>query len=164
MLFGKLLRGLKSSTMGCVPIFHHSVDWKVHAIVHALRISGVNEPLGRIKIWFGSELDEPFGSGPPHSDQDVFHTYVWLVITTRLVKVRLHVPSQRCACFPEFLANVSERQILWSLCSVVFHAVTLKLPIQTSPSVATKLRWKMSKFQENKHTPMPVSVTVNVFQ
>ena len=29
--------------------------------------------------------------------------------------------------------------ILWSLCSVVFHALTLKLPIQTSLSVAPKL-------------------------
>ena len=30
--------------------------------------------------------------------------------------------------------------ILWSLCSVVFHALTLKLPIQTSHSVAPKLQ------------------------
>ena len=44
------------------------------------------------------------------------------------------------ACFPEFLQNVSERQILWSLCSVVFHAITLKLPIQTSLSVVPKFQ------------------------
>ena len=41
--------------------------------------------------------------------------------------------------FPEFLQNFSERQILWSLCLVVFHALTLKLPIQTSLSVVPKL-------------------------
>ena len=35
--------------------------------------------------------------------------------------------------------NFSECQILWSLCSVVFHALTLKLPNQTSLSVAPKL-------------------------
>ena len=39
----------------------------------------------------------------------------------------------------KFLEHFSERQILWSLCSVVFHATTLKLPIQTSLSVAPKL-------------------------
>ena len=44
-----------------------------------------------------------------------------------------------CARFPEILQNFSERQILWSLCSVVFHALTLKLPIQTSLSVVPKL-------------------------
>ena len=38
--------------------------------------------------------------------------------------------------FLSFLENVSERQILWSLCSVVFHALTLRLPIQTLHSVA----------------------------
>ena len=41
-----------------------------------------------------------------------------------------------CALFPEFLQNFSERQILWSLCSIVFHALTLKLPIQTLLYVA----------------------------
>ena len=48
---------------------------------------------------------------------------------------------------------------LWSLCSVVFHALTLKLPIQTSLSVAPELKvsfeftWKMSKFQKYEYTP-----------
>ena len=32
-----------------------------------------------------------------------------------------------CARFLEFVQNFSERQILWSLCSVVFHAFALKL-------------------------------------
>ena len=63
-----------------------------------------------------------------------------------------------CVRFPEILQNFSERQILWSLCSVVFDALTLRLPIQTSLPVAPKLsvffafRWKLSKFQENEHT------------
>ena len=61
---------------------------------------------------------------------------------------------QGCACFPEFVPNLSECHILWSLCSVVFLALTLKLSIQTSISVEPKLPvpWKMSKFKENKHT------------
>ena len=44
-----------------------------------------------------------------------------------------------CARFAQNLQNFSERQILWSLCSVVFHALTLKSLIQTSLSVAPKL-------------------------
>ena len=43
------------------------------------------------------------------------------------------------ARFPEFYQNFSERQILWSLCLVVFHALTLKLPIQTLLSVVPEL-------------------------
>ena len=39
--------------------------------------------------------------------------------------------KQGCARFPKFKQNFSERQILWSLCSVVFHTFTLQLPIQT---------------------------------
>ena len=48
------------------------------------------------------------------------------------------------------LQNFSERQILWSLCSVVFHALTLKLPIQTSLSVAPKIPVSLSS-AENCH-------------
>ena len=48
--------------------------------------------------------------------------------------------GQWCACFPDFLQNFRERQILSSLCSVVFHALPLRLPIQTSLSVAPKLQ------------------------
>ena len=44
------------------------------------------------------------------------------------------------ACFPEILQNFSEHQILLSLCLVVFHALTLRLPIQTSLSVVPKLQ------------------------
>ena len=39
---------------------------------------------------------------------------------------------QGSACFPESLQNFSESQILWSFSLVVFHASTLKLPIQNS--------------------------------
>ena len=39
-----------------------------------------------------------------------------------------------------FLQNFSVHQILWSLCLVVIHALTLKLPIQTSHSVAPRLQ------------------------
>ena len=46
---------------------------------------------------------------------------------------------QGCTRFHEFLENFSESQILWSLCSVVFHALTLKLPVQTLLSVVPKL-------------------------
>ena len=45
-----------------------------------------------------------------------------------------------CARFPEILKNFIERQILWNLCSVVFPALTLKLAIQTSLSVAPELQ------------------------
>ena len=45
----------------------------------------------------------------------------------------------RCAHFADFLQNYSERQIFLKLCSVVFHALTLKLPIQTSLFVAPEL-------------------------
>ena len=39
--------------------------------------------------------------------------------------------SLGCGRLGEFLQNFSECQILWSLCSVVFHALTLRLHIQT---------------------------------
>ena len=56
--------------------------------------------------------------------------------------------TQECARFAEILQNFRERQILWSLCSVVFHALTLKLPIQTSVSVVPELTVSLS-LQEN---------------
>ena len=52
--------------------------------------------------------------------------------------------NQGCVQFPEFLQNFSERQILWSLCLVVFHAFTLRLPIQTLHSVAPELQVSFS--------------------
>ena len=43
------------------------------------------------------------------------------------------------ARFPEFLQNLSERRILWSLCLVDFHTLTLQLPIQTLYSVTPEV-------------------------
>ena len=54
------------------------------------------------------------------------------------------VPIHGCARFPEILQDFSERQILWSLCSVDFHALTLNLPIHTSLSVSPKLQVSLS--------------------
>ena len=48
--------------------------------------------------------------------------------------------SQGCARFPEFTQNFSEHQILWSLCSVDFHTLTLQFSIQTPHSVALELQ------------------------
>ena len=92
-----------------------------------------------------------------------------------------------CARFPEFTQNFSERQILWSLCSVDFHTLTLQLPIQTPHSVAPELQvfvsshkisakrahpwtpsfceftWKLPKFKENEHTPEVFPCHINGF-
>ena len=57
---------------------------------------------------------------------------------------------QGCARFPEFLQNFSEHQILWSLCSIVFLALTLILPIQTSLSVAPKLPVSLSSGEKSE--------------
>ena len=45
-----------------------------------------------------------------------------------------------------FRSNFSERQVLWSLCSVDFHTLTLQLPI---PSFCEFT----SNFSKNEHTP-----------
>ena len=55
-----------------------------------------------------------------------------------------------CARFAQNWQNFSERHILWSLCLVVFHALTLKSPIQTSFSVVPKLPVSLS-LAENCH-------------
>ena len=53
-----------------------------------------------------------------------------------------------CACFPEIVQKFIERQILWSLCSVDFHAFALKLPIQTSISGAPELSVCLSSHEK----------------
>ena len=55
---------------------------------------------------------------------------------------------QGCARFADFLQHFSKREILWSLCSVVFHAFRLKLPIQSSLSVAPKLPVPLSSHEK----------------
>ena len=79
--------------------------------------------------------------------------------TTTVTSIHQSEHFHGCARFPEFTQNFSERQILWSLCSVDFHTLTLQLPIQTPHSVVPELQvfvsslenWK--KFKENEHTP-----------
>ena len=44
------------------------------------------------------------------------------------------------ARFPVILQNFSEHEILWSLCSVVFRSLPLKLAIHTSHPVAPELQ------------------------
>ena len=41
------------------------------------------------------------------------------------------------------------------MCSIVFHAFTLKLPIQTLPSVVPtrSVFWRATQFEQNEHTP-----------
>ena len=48
--------------------------------------------------------------------------------------------SSGVCSFPEFTQNVRGRQILWRLCSVDFHTLTLQLPIQTPHFVAPELQ------------------------
>ena len=55
--------------------------------------------------------------------------------------------SLGCARFPQFVQNFSECQILWSLCSVEFHTLTLQLPIQTPHSVAPELQVFVSSLE-----------------
>ena len=54
-----------------------------------------------------------------------------------------------------FCWNCTERQILWSLCSVDFHTLTLQLPIQTPHSVAPELQVFVSslKFSAKRAHP-----------
>ena len=54
---------------------------------------------------------------------------------------------RRCARFPQFLPNFSERQISWSFCSVDFQTLTLQLPIQTLHSVAPELHVFVSSLE-----------------
>ena len=56
-----------------------------------------------------------------------------------------------CARFPDFFKNLSERQILWSLCSVDFHTLTLQLPIQTLQSVAPELQVFVSSLENRQN-------------
>ena len=75
--------------------------------------------------------------------------------------------SEGCARFPEFTYNFSERQILWSLCSVDFHTLTLQLPIQTPHSVAPELQVFVSSLENCSNfrktsTPQDLLCLVNI--
>ena len=65
--------------------------------------------------------------------------------------------------FLKFCKIFCERQILWILCSVVFHSLTLRLPIQNSISVAPKLQVCASsgkKCQNFSKTSTPLADSV----
>ena len=65
-----------------------------------------------------------------------------------------------CARFGEILLSA---RILWSLCSVDFHTLTLQLPIQTLYSVAPELQVFVSslKISANEHTPGFLSLSLS---
>ena len=68
-----------------------------------------------------------------------------------------------CACFPEILQNFTERQILWSLCLVLFLALTLKFPIKSSLSVAPELPFSLSLHEKcpNSTPQMCIHTSLN---
>ena len=76
---------------------------------------------------------------------------------------RNEVIVQGCARFADFMQNFSKRQILWSLCLVVFRALTLKFPIQISLSVASKLPVSLIS-AENCHKFRKTSTPQGVIQ
>ena len=65
-----------------------------------------------------------------------------------------------CARFPEFTQNFSERQILWSLCSVDFHTLTLQLPIQTLHSVEPELQVFGSSLENSGKRAHPLTPAI----
>ena len=69
-----------------------------------------------------------------------------------------------CARFPEIFQNFSELQILWSLYSVVFHALTLKLPIQTSLSVVPNLPVYLSVHEKRPNFRKTSTPLENTFE
>ena len=85
---------------------------------------------------------------------------------TDLYDIIFKIIIQGCAGFPQFVQNVSERQILWSLCSVDFHTLTLQLPIQTLHSVASELHVFVSSLQNCQNfrkTSTPQRTTLKTF-
>ena len=69
-----------------------------------------------------------------------------------------------CAHFAEILQNFSEGQILWSLCLVAFHALTLRLPIQTSLFVVPELpvcARSGEKCEKISKTSTPLNVSIS---
>ena len=72
-----------------------------------------------------------------------------------------------CAHFPEFMQNFSEHQILWSLCLVDFHSLTLQLPIQTPHFVAPELQVFVSSLENCpnlRKTSTPLHAGVCLFR
>ena len=74
---------------------------------------------------------------------------------------------QVCARFPEILQTFSERQILWSLCLVDFHTLTLQLSIQTLHSMVPELQVFVGSLENRQNfsktsTPQENSIDVTV--
>ena len=68
-------------------------------------------------------------------------------IIIELVSKKISDLPLGCARFPELMQNFSKRQILWSLCLVDFHTLTLRLPIQTPHFVAPELQVFVSSLE-----------------
>ena len=107
------------------------VSASVHVGIHnpPADTPSADTPLGQTTPW----ADTPLGRHLPTQTPRVYTSRQTATAADDTHSTRMH------SCFAEFLQNFSERQILWSLYSVVFHALTSKLPIQTSLSVAPKL-------------------------
>ena len=60
------------------------------------------------------------------------------------------------------MQNVSEPQILWSLCSVDFHTFTLQLPIQTLHSVAPEIQVFVSSLENCQNFSKTSTPLINI--
>ena len=69
--------------------------------------------------------------------------FVWALHGASVQCGLVSVVSRGVLVFLNF-QKFREHQILWSLCSVVFHTLTLKLPIQTLLSVVPELPVSLS--------------------
>ena len=67
-----------------------------------------------------------------------------------------------CSGVCSFCCNFSERQILWSLCSVDFHTLTLQLPIQTPHSVAPELQVFVSSLKISAKRAHPRDLNLHI--
>ena len=78
-----------------------------------------------------------------------FHTII-VMLWRKAIKAHknLHT-NQQNEHTPDFMQNFSERQVLWSLCSVDFHTLTLQLPIQNLHSVAPELQVFVSSLENS---------------
>ena len=94
------------------------------------------------------------------TQEGVYQTIIWTNCNENCIKMKkmepggstiLHIFALGCARFPDFVKNSSERQILWSLCSVDFHTLTLQLPIQTLHSVAPELQVFVSSLENHQN-------------
>ena len=93
----------------------------------------------------------------------------WNVWPQQNLKFFLTYPETYLKKYPGvclFCWNFSEWQILWSLCSVDFHTLTLQLPIQTPHSVAPELQVFVSslKISAKQAHPCVCAVTIDQYK